>query len=219
MIEYVVSGNLDPRTIARAAALLAEGGIAALPTDTAWAVVCSMRSRDGVRRLRRVSGARDESRFTLLCGNISQAAEWCSLDNTRFRLVKRLTPGPYVFVLRTLLGAEKTLGLRRREIGVRLPDHPVPAAVIAALGCPLYSVTAKRGMTDDAGGGDGGEAGDDGYFAEQDLFEDGWELDGIPGLDLVLDPGESSPRLFSTVLDLKDGEARLERTGAGAWPA
>jgi len=170
-----------------------------------------MNSRDGLKRLRMLSKEKDERRFTLLCSDISQFGEFCSLDNTRFRLIKRLTPGPYVFILKTLLGTEKALGLKRQEIGVRLPDYSVPLALIDALGCPLYGVTAKREMLS-------AEEADQDSTDEETLFEGGWELEDIPGLGLVLDPGEDRKRIFSTVLDLSAGEIQVLRQGAGYWP-
>ena len=225
MIEYIVPGNIDDRILAKTAHLLKNGGIVAIPTDTSWNIVCSMNSQEGIKRLRAISKERDESHFTLLCSDISQFGEICSLDNTRFRLIKRLTPGPYVFILKTLLGTEKALGLRRQEIGVRLPDYPVPLALINALGCPLYGVTAKKSMT---------KTGDDLELSEQNsddqnsdeyvpseetLFEGGWELEDIQGLDLIMDPGEDRNRIYSTVLDLGSGEVQVLRQGAGHWPA
>jgi len=211
MIEYIVPGNIDDRILAKAAGLLKEGGTVAIPTDTSWSIVCSMNSRDGLKRLRSLSKEKDERRFTLLCSDISQFGEFCSLDNTRFRLIKRLTPGPYVFVLKTLLGTEKTLGLKRQEIGVRLPDYSVPLALIDTLACPLYGVTAKRDMLSTE------EIEQDSTDVET-LFDGGWELEDIPGLGLVLDPGEDRKRIFSTVLDLSSGEIQVLRQGAGPWP-
>jgi tRNA threonylcarbamoyl adenosine modification protein (Sua5/YciO/YrdC/YwlC family) len=224
MIEYIVAGNIDDRILAKAARLLGEGGIAAIPTDTSWSIVCSMNSREGIRRLKSISKERNERLFTLFCSDISQFGELCSLDNTRFRLIKRLTPGPYVFILKTLLGTEKALGLRRREIGVRLPDYPVPLALIEALGCPLYGITAKRSMLRATGGQDDfdsdGENNPDEYevFREETLFDGGWELEDIPGLDIILDTGEDRNRIFSTVLDISSGEVQVLREGAGIWP-
>ena len=212
MIEYIVPGNIDDRILARAAKLLGEGGTVAIPTDTSWSIVCSMNSRDGLKRLRSLSREKDERRFTLLCSDISQFGEFCSLDNTRFRLIKRLAPGPYVFILKTLLGTEKALGLKRQEIGVRLPDYPVPLALIDTLGCPLYGVTAKREMLLIL------EEVDDESLDEDALFDGGWELEDIPNLDLVLDPGEERKRIFSTVLDLSSGDIQVLRQGAGLWP-
>jgi len=234
MIEYIVPGNIDDRVLSRAANLLRDGGTAAIPTDTSWSIVCSMNSREGIKRLKLLSKDREESHFTLICSDISQFGEFCSLDNSRFRLIKRLTPGPYVFILKTLLGTEKALGLRRREIGVRLPDYPVPLSLINTLGCPLYGITAKRNMSvgaeadediddDDELPEDNGLAGEtvfprDSFYREETLFDGGWELEDIRGLDLILDPGEDRNRIFSTVLDISSGEVQVLRQGAGEWP-
>jgi tRNA threonylcarbamoyl adenosine modification protein (Sua5/YciO/YrdC/YwlC family) len=225
MIEYVAPGNVDDRVLARTVKLLAGGGLAALPTDTSWSLVCSLESREGIKKLKSLSGERDERHFTLLCSDISQFGEFCSLDNTRFRLVKRLSPGPYVFILKTLPGTEKTLGLRRREAGVRIPDHPLPLRLLGELAHPLYSITAKRSMTPDtaasmvSGSPDiqGGET-EIPPIPEEDLFEGGWELEGIRGVDLILDGGEEQERIFSTILDLSGDEVRVLRRGAGPWP-
>jgi tRNA threonylcarbamoyl adenosine modification protein (Sua5/YciO/YrdC/YwlC family) len=215
MIEYIVPGNIDDRVLARAARLLEGGGLAALPTDTSWSIVCSIRSREGVKKLKSISGVRDERHFTLFCSSISQFGEFCSLDNTRFRLIKRLTPGPYVFILKTLLGTEKALGLRRKEIGVRLPDNPIPLSLIETLKCPLYGVTAKREMA----AGENGSSDDESFFREETLFEGGWELEDITGLDIILDSGEDRGRFFSTILDMSEDEVAMVRQGAGKWPA
>jgi len=229
MIEYIVPGNIDDRILRRAANLLSSGGTIAIPTDTSWSIVCSMNSREGIKRLRQISGEREERHFTLLCSDISQFGEICSLDNTRFRLIKRLTPGPYVFILKTLPGTEKTLSLKRQEIGVRLPDYPVPLALINTLGCPLYGITAKRtmstGFTDEDAEEDIDFSNNDavpdiwaGFYREETLFDGGWEMEDIRGLDLILDPGEDRNRIFSTVLDISTGDITVIRQGQGQWP-
>jgi tRNA threonylcarbamoyl adenosine modification protein (Sua5/YciO/YrdC/YwlC family) len=192
-----------------------------IPSDTSWLAACSSASREGLKKLRHISGERDERHFTLLCSDISQFGEFCSLDNTRFRLIKRLSPGPYVFILKTLSGTEKALTLKRGEIGVRIPDHPVPLALIRSLGSPLYSVTAKRSM--EALDAQEAEAKPDTEelppIPEEELFEGGWELEAINGLDLILDTGDERPRIFSTILDVTGDEVRPLRLGEGAWPA
>jgi tRNA A37 threonylcarbamoyladenosine synthetase subunit TsaC/SUA5/YrdC len=223
MIEYVVPGNIDDRILSGGAERLSRGEILALPLDTSWSIICSLQSKGGIKNLRRLSGERDERHFTLLCSEIAQFGEFCLLDNTRFRLIKRLSPGPYVFILNTLLGTEKVLGLRRKELGVRIPNHPLPLALIRVLACPLYSITAKRSM------GLGsvpevqipdtlGEA-ELPPIPEEDLFEGGWELEAVNGIDLILDTGDEQNRVFSTILDLTGDEVRLLRPGAGPWPA
>ena len=227
MIEYITATNIDDRVVERAAGLLRQGALIGLPTDTSWVIVCSLASKEGIKRLRRLSVERDERHFTLLCADISQIGEYCSLDNTRFRLIKRLTPGPYVFILRSLLGTEKALDIRRKEVAVRIPDHPVPLELVRALGSPLYSITAKKTMAAEIGeesplGEAEEEAGERTDLLppipEEVLFEGGWELEAIEDLDLILDPGEERPRIFSTILDLGGAEVLLLRSGAGPWP-
>ena len=221
MIEYIIPSNIDDRILNRAARTLEGGGLVALPTDTSWSIVCSIKSPPAIKKLRKLSGERDERHFTLLCSSISQFVEVVSLDNTRFRLINKLSPGPYVFILKTLSGTEKFLDIRRHELGVRIPDYPVPIRLIETLKSPLYSITAKKHMT----------GGEDFYahhaeeavtelppIPEEDLFESGWELDDIDGLDLILDGGEERERIFSTILDLCADEVKVIRHGAGLWP-
>ncbi len=226
MIEYVVPGNTDPRVLERSCQILREGGLVAFPTDTSWSIGCALSSKQGIQNLRRLSGERDERHFTLLCHHISQIGEYCSLNNSQFRFIKRLIPGPYVFILRALLGTEKVLDIRRKEVGVRIPHHPVSLALGEALGEPLYSITAKRSMIRR-------ERPDSFYYEEpsasadekdlppipeEELFEGGWELEDIPGIALILDAGEELPRWVSTVIDLTTEEPTLIRQGAGRWP-
>jgi tRNA threonylcarbamoyl adenosine modification protein (Sua5/YciO/YrdC/YwlC family) len=215
--------------LTRAVRILGEGGLLALPTDTSWSLACSLKSREGIKKLKALSNEGDERHFTLLCSDISQFGELCSLDNTRFRLIKRLSPGPYAFILKPLPGTEKALGLRRREAGVRIPGHPLPLALINLLGHPLYSVTAKQSMAagyqaefldEEKGARDADDTAIPELppIPEENLFEGGWELEGLPGLDLILDGGEEQNRVFSTILDISGDEVKLLRRGAGPWP-
>ncbi|MCL2443892.1 MAG: L-threonylcarbamoyladenylate synthase [Treponema sp.] len=221
MIEYITPSNIDDRILSRAVKMLENGALLALPTDTSWSIVCSIKSPAAIKKLRKLSGERDERHFTLLCSSISQFVDVCSLDNTRFRLINRLCPGPYVFILKTKPGTEKKLDIRRNELGVRIPDYPVPIRLIETLNHPLYSITAKKSMT----GSDEWEASHSEEndtelppIPEEQLFESGWELENIEGLDLILDSGEERERIFSTILDMCDDEIKVLRYGAGPWP-
>ena len=220
MIEYIISGNIDDRSLVKAVNILVSGGLVALPTDTSWSIVCSLKSPLGIKNLRKLSGERDERHFTLLCSDISQFSDLCSIDNSRFRLVKRLSPGPYVFILKTLLGTEKALDIRRREAGVRIPNHPVPISLIKTLQHPLYSITAKKSMQKEPDFEIIDSEADTELppIPEEDLFEGGWELEDISGVNLILDDSEERERIFSTILDLAGDEIKVLRKGAGEWP-
>jgi tRNA threonylcarbamoyl adenosine modification protein (Sua5/YciO/YrdC/YwlC family) len=220
MIEYIIPSNIDDRVLNRAARIIQDGGLIALPTDTSWSIVCSIKSPQAIKKLKNISGERDERHFTLLCSSISQFGEFVRMDNTRFRLINRLSPGPYVFILETLSVTEKFLDIRRRELGVRIPNHPVPIRLIETLKSPLYSITAKKSMAGDNDTETGNEEETDTELPpipEEELFESGWELDDIEGLDLVLDDGEERERIFSTILDLCEDEVKVLRYGAGEW--
>jgi tRNA threonylcarbamoyl adenosine modification protein (Sua5/YciO/YrdC/YwlC family) len=221
LTEYITPTNIDDRILYRTARILESGGLAALPTDTSWSIVCSLHNLKGINKLRELSGERDERHFTFLCSSISQFGEICSVDNSRFRLINRLSPGPYVFILKTLPGTEKTLAIRRREAGVRIPDYPVPLRLIDTLGHPLYSITAKKSMIEDSEQDAETSIEADTELPpipEDELFESGWELENINGIDLILDSGEERERIFSTILDLSDDEVCVIRQGAGVWP-
>jgi tRNA A37 threonylcarbamoyladenosine synthetase subunit TsaC/SUA5/YrdC len=146
-------------------------------------------------------------------------SEFCALDNRHFRLVKRLTPGPYAFILRTLLATEKTLHLKRKEAALRIPDSDIALSLIRTHGAPCYSVTAKKSMLEKDGeeaAWDGAEEGAQ-LIPEELLFEGGWELEAIPGLDLILDSGVEQQRVCATILNLTEDEPVLVRQGTGAW--
>jgi len=220
MIEYIVPSNIDDRILNRAVRMLEDGALVALPTDTSWSIVCSIKSPTAIKKLRNLSGERDERHFTLLCSSISQFVEVCNVDNTRFRLINRLSPGPYVFILKTLPGTVKKLDIRRNEAGVRIPDYPVPIRLIETLGHPLYSITAKKSMTGGKQETYDEEDADTELppIPEEELFESGWELEDIDGVDMILDSGEERERIFSTILDMCADEIKLLRQGAGTWP-
>ncbi|HSV56699.1 MAG TPA: L-threonylcarbamoyladenylate synthase [Magnetospirillaceae bacterium] len=210
MLEYVVPGNTDDRILRRAADILRKGGLAAFPTDTSWSVGCSIASKDGIARLKRLVGREAEGPLTVICSALQQVSELCELDTVSFRAIKRLVPGPYVFILPSTNRAAKDFDLRRGELGVRIPENPLPCALVDALALPILSVTAKRTLL----GMDPSEA----EFPEELLFSGGWEIEGIQGIDLVLDPGEEQERRVSTVLDMRGGEVRVLRRGAGDYP-
>jgi tRNA threonylcarbamoyl adenosine modification protein (Sua5/YciO/YrdC/YwlC family) len=210
MIEYVISQNIDDRVLRRAADLLRKGGVIAFPTDTSWSVGCSIASKDGIARLKRLVGRETDGPLTVICSALQQVSELCELTTVSFRTIKRLVPGPYVFILPSTNRAAKDFDLRRGELGVRIPENPVPCALVNALGLPLLSVTAKRTLL--------GMNPADADFPEELLFSAGWEIDGIPGLDMILDPGEEQERRISTVLDLRSGEIEVLRRGAGDYP-
>jgi len=210
VFEYVVAANPDARILRRAASILRDGGLVVVPTDTSWSILCSIASKDGISRLKKLVEAGRDRPLTVMCASIAQASELCDLSSAAFRVMKRLTPGPYVFILNSTNRVARDFDLRRAELGVRIPDHRVPVGIIEELGCAALSLTAKRSMVDpDTPAPD---------YPEEALFSSGWELEDLSGVDLVLDPGEDNERRLGTVLDIRSGEVVVVRMGAGPFP-
>jgi len=132
----------QPRLIARAAEIVRAGGVIAYPTDSCYALGCHTGDKDAMLRLRRIRRVDERHHFTLMCRDLSELGTYARVDNARYRLLKALTPGSYTFILEaTRELPRRLLHPRRRTIGLRVPDHPVAQALLAALGEPLLSST------------------------------------------------------------------------------
>lgn len=134
--------NPQPRRLMQAVALIQKGGIVALPTDSSYALACHLDDADAVQRLRRVRGVSDRHHLTLLCRDLSELANYATVDNRQFRLMKLATPGPYTFILHATREVPRRVSHpSRKTIGLRVPDHPVCRALLDALGKPLLATT------------------------------------------------------------------------------
>jgi len=187
MIEYVQPHDPDDRVIKKAVTILEEGGLVAYPTDSSWGIGCSSESSKGLERLSRLREDK-KTRFSLICSSISQMSSVAHVDTRSFKLIKQHTPGPYVFILEAVRKVEKKIGVKRPEVGLRIPAHEIPKRLVEVLGAPLYSLTASKDMTD--------VYREDAEFPEENLMECGWELEEIRGIDLIIDSGEVSAKPF-----------------------
>ncbi len=134
--------NPQPRLIKQAAQILHAGGIAAIPTDSSYALVCHLDDKAAAENLRRIRGVDDKHHLTLLCRDLSELASYARVDNRQYRLLKLATPGPFTFVLEATKEVPRRLSHpSRRTIGLRLPDHAVTQALLAAMGQPLLATT------------------------------------------------------------------------------
>jgi len=188
----------QPRLIARAAEIVRTGGVIAYPTDSCYALGCHTGDKDAMLRLRWIRRVDERHHFTLMCRDLSEIGAYARVDNARYRLLKALTPGSYTFILEaTRELPRRLLHPRRRTIGLRVPDHPVAQALLAALGEPLLSSTLV--LPDDE------LPLNDGREIRRRLEHD---------VDLVLDGGSCGTEP-TTVVDLTGPVARILREGKG----
>ena len=134
--------NPQPRLIKQAAALLASGAVAAVPTDSSYALVCRLDDKAAADALRRIRGVDDKHHLTMLCRDLSELANYARVDNKQYRLLKAATPGPFTFIL----DASKEVPRRvshpsRKTIGLRVPDHRVLQALLEQHSAPLLATT------------------------------------------------------------------------------
>jgi tRNA threonylcarbamoyl adenosine modification protein (Sua5/YciO/YrdC/YwlC family) len=134
--------NPQLRLIRRAADIVREGGVIAYPTDSCYALGCHIGDKDALERVRRIRQADRHHHFTLVCRDLSEIGRYARIDTWQFRMLKSCTPGAYTFLLPATRETPRRLQHeRRRTIGIRVPDHPVPLALLEELGEPLMSST------------------------------------------------------------------------------
>jgi tRNA threonylcarbamoyl adenosine modification protein (Sua5/YciO/YrdC/YwlC family) len=146
--EYLQLHPINPQTrlIRRAAELVRAGGLIAYPTDSCYALGWHLGDAQALERVRRIRQADRHHHFTLVCANLAEVGRFARLETWQFRMLRACLPGPYTFLLRATRETPRRLQhARRRTIGVRIPDHPVPQLLLAELKEPLMSSTLLVG--------------------------------------------------------------------------
>ena len=134
--------NPQARLLRQSVALLARGGIAAVPTDSSYALVCHLDDKAAADSLRRIRGVDDKHHLTLLCRDLSELANYARVDNKQYRLLKAATPGPFTFILEASKEVPRRLSHpSRKTIGLRVPEHKALQALLALHAAPLLATT------------------------------------------------------------------------------
>ena len=134
--------NPQPRLLKAAAALLQQGEVLAVPTDSSYALVCHLDDKTAVDQLRRIRGLDDKRLLSLICRDLSELASYARVDNTQFRLLKLGTPGPFTFILEASKEVPRRVSHpHRKTIGLRVPEHKALQALLELHGAPLLATT------------------------------------------------------------------------------
>jgi tRNA threonylcarbamoyl adenosine modification protein (Sua5/YciO/YrdC/YwlC family) len=144
MAQYfsVHPDNPQLRLLKQAVALLNQGGILAVPTDSSYALVCHMDDKAAADHLRKVRGVDDKHHLTLLCRDLSELANYAKVENTQFRMLKQATPGAFTFILEATKEVPRRVSHpQRKTIGLRVPQHAVLQELLALHGAPLLATT------------------------------------------------------------------------------
>jgi tRNA threonylcarbamoyl adenosine modification protein (Sua5/YciO/YrdC/YwlC family) len=198
MLLKVHPDNPEPRKIQQAVKVLREGGVIGYPTGTVIGFGCDLMNKRAVEKLYQIKGAKKGKPFSFLCADLSEISRYAYVSDSAYRLMRRLLPGDYTFVLPATKEVPKlSRDLKRRTVGIRVPSNPIPVALIKALGNPIISTSAQR-------------------EGQEWIINDPEEIAAkFKQLDLVIDAGMGgiSP---STVLALDaDGAITVIREGSG----
>ncbi|MFT4033695.1 MAG: L-threonylcarbamoyladenylate synthase [Siphonobacter sp.] len=193
--------NPEPRKIAQVLEVLKKGGIVIYPTDTVYGMGCDSHNARAVERIAQIKGIRPEkSDFSIICNDLSHIADYAKVSDVAFKVMKKVLPGPYTFVLTASTQLPRSLNPRKKTIGIRIPDHPITQAIVSELGNPIITTSIK---------------------SEDDFMEYPTDPEEIfhvfqHKVDLVIDGGPGG-LIPSTIIDATDNALEVIRQGLGEW--
>jgi len=197
---FIRKDNPDHRQIVEIVRLLRKGEVIIIPTDTIYALACDLNNKPGIDKICKLLGKKPhKANLSLICKDLSDLALYCrQIPNPVFKLMKRVLPGPFTFILNANNQIPKLFKSNKRTVGIRVPDHNVVAAIIAELGNPLVSssIHAEDEIIE--------------YLTEPDEIFDVWQHKVKHVVDAG--PGENTA---STVLDCTGDQAEIIREGKG----
>jgi tRNA threonylcarbamoyl adenosine modification protein (Sua5/YciO/YrdC/YwlC family) len=192
--------NPNPKEIKRVVDTLRRGGLVIYPSDTVYALGCDIMHKGALERIARIKGVKlEKANFSFICENLSNLSDYVKqIDNSTFKLLKRALPGPYTFILPGNNNLPSVFK-KKKEVGIRVPDHPITQAIVRGLGNPLISTSIK----------DEDEVIE--YTTDPELILEKWDK----LVDIVVDGGYGG-NIASTVIDLTGDQPELIREGKGS---
>ncbi|WP_128543926.1 L-threonylcarbamoyladenylate synthase [Larkinella soli] len=134
----------EERKILHVVDILRDGGVIIYPTDTIYGLGCDIHNARAVERIARIKGIKPQkNNFSFICYDLSHIADYARVGNQAFKMMKRLLPGPYTFILEASSRVPKILHSNKRTVGIRVPDHPIPRRIVQELGNPIITTTIR----------------------------------------------------------------------------
>jgi tRNA threonylcarbamoyl adenosine modification protein (Sua5/YciO/YrdC/YwlC family) len=200
MILRIDAKNPDKRRIDQVVECLQNDGIIIYPTDTVYTLGCSINSKKAYERICAFKKVKPEkANFSIVCSDLSHVSDFTlHLSNQTFRLMKQVLPGPYTFILQANKNVQKIFNTKKKEIGIRVPNHNITKAIVDALGVPILSSSIKH------------EDKIIEYITDPEDLQWWYERH----VDIVIDGGMCG-NIPSTIINFVDDEPFVEREGLG----
>lgn len=188
--------HLKGRHVDRAVEVLRRDGVIVYPTDTIYGLGCDVTSKAAVERIRRIKGRDANKPMSFVCSDLVQVSRYGHVSNFAHRILKRFLPGPYTFVLTATKETPRVFQSKQKTVGIRIPNHPVPLALVEQLGSPVVSTSANE--------------------SDEEVVTNPVDLERIFGhrVDLIMECG-TLPVLASSVISLVDDTITILREGQG----
>lgn len=196
--------NPEPRKINRVVEVLQKGGVIVYPTDTIYGIGCDLINKRAVERLCDIEGVKPQKmNLSFICNDLSHIAEYVrNLQTPEFKILKRLLPGPFTFIFESNSNVPKILGVNKKTVGIRIPDHRIPLDIVKLLGNPLITSSIK----------------DDDAIKEYTTDPEEIYEDFKHKVDLVINGGMGG-NVPSTIVDFTEAEPIVVRQGLGKFNA
>ena len=144
MLLEINPENPQPRLIAKVVEILEQGGVIAYPTDTTYGIGCSILNKRGIERIYAIKQRDRKKPFSFICSDLSDIARYAKVSNYQYKVMKRLLPGPYTFVLPASGLVPGLLVTKQKTVGIRIPDNKICLSIVDRLGHPIITTSANR---------------------------------------------------------------------------
>lgn len=136
------------RFINKAIDVLREGGIVIFPTDTYYGIGCDLYNKEGIEKLLSIKNETNTKLFSFIFSDFKDISKYAKVSDYAFKIMKRLLPGPYTFILPAAKEVPKKLWSKRKTVGIRMPEHNVCKLLVSGLGNPIVSTSTTNRLGD-----------------------------------------------------------------------
>ena len=176
--------------------ILKKDGVICYPTDTVYGIGCDIHSRKAIEKIYLLKNFKKNKPLSFICRDLGQIAQYAKVSNNAYKILKKLLPGPYTFILNAAKLTPKVLMHPRKTVGIRVPDNNICLSIVEKLGNPIVNTSASSGEDDIIS--------DPGYINERFGH----------GLDSIIDRGLLSAA-YSSIIDLTEDTPKIIREGKG----
>lgn len=203
MLLRINPDNVLTDDVYRVVTILQNNGVIIYPTDSVYAMACSLHSPKGIEKLSKLKKTTtDKLNLTLICSDLSHLSEYTKpIPNTIFRIMKKALPGPYTFILPASNEVPKLfLKEKKKTIGIRVPDNAICSEIVKMLGCPMVSASLHNENDEVVE-----------YYTEPETIQ--LQFEDI--VDAIIDGGYGNI-YTTTVIDCTEDEPLVIREGLGS---